>query len=434
VAPVLSADRAVLGIQLPIQAQSRNFVEPWEAEAGAVDLARIATAADRAGLGYVAVCDHVAVPVAQVEAMGAEWWDTVATLGWLAGLTERTLLVSHVAVPAYRHPLAVAKAFATLDVVSGGRAVLGVGAGHVEGEFAALGVPFEERGRLLDEAIDAVRACFASETPSHRGERWSFDGVAQRPRPVQVDGPPIWVGGSSTPAIRRAATRGDGWLPQGPLTADLVDAVRAALVAEAEITVGGLLRDVLDASAGAVVDAHGGPTWSGAGMDALVAAARAELRPTAEAALAAAGEVLVAAAEVRARLARLSAPSLVRSVADASAHLDRLVRPGFVASAGVVRLADVDRYVRGLAVRLAKLPEAPARDEGRMATVVPLERSYRDLLGALEPAQVTARVVEAGWLLEELRVGAFAQQLGTRVPVSATRIEAELAALWEGDL
>jgi len=231
VAPVLSADRAVLGIQLPIQAQSRNFVEPWEAEAGAVDLARIATAADRAGLGYVAVCDHVAVPVAQVEAMGAEWWDTVATLGWLAGLTERTLLVSHVAVPAYRHPLAVAKAFATLDVVSGGRAVLGVGAGHVEGEFAALGVPFEERGRLLDEAIDAVRACFASETPSHRGERWSFDGVAQRPRPVQVDGPPIWVGGSSTPAIRRAATRGDGWLPQGPLTADLVDAVRAALVA-----------------------------------------------------------------------------------------------------------------------------------------------------------------------------------------------------------
>jgi len=212
------------------------------------------------------------------------------------------------------------------------------------------------------------------------------------------------------------------------------DAVRAALVAEAEITVGGLLRDVLDASAGAVVDAHGGPTWSGAGMDALVAAARAELRPTAEAALAAAGEVLVAAAEVRARLAWLSAPSLVRSVADASAHLDRLVRPGFVASAGVVRLADVDRYVRGLAVRLAKLPEAPARDEGRMATVVPLERSYRDLLGALEPAQVTARVVEAGWLLEELRVGAFAQQLGTRVPVSATRIEAELAALWEGDL
>jgi probable F420-dependent oxidoreductase len=231
VAATLDPTRVEIGIQLPIQAQSTAFVEPWEAEAGAPELATIARACDDAGFGYIAVCDHVAVPTDKAEVMGSEWWDTIATLSWLAGITERVRLVSHVAVPAYRHPLAVAKAFATLDVVSGGRAVMGVGAGHVEGEFAALGVPFEGRGALLDEAIDALRACFADEVPSHEGARWAFAGVAQRPRPVQPSGPPIWVGGSSPAAIRRAGTRGDGWLPQGPLTPDALDALRAAMVA-----------------------------------------------------------------------------------------------------------------------------------------------------------------------------------------------------------
>ncbi|MGH9085551.1 MAG: TIGR03619 family F420-dependent LLM class oxidoreductase, partial [Acidimicrobiales bacterium] len=138
-----------------------------------------------------------------------------ATLSYLAAVTERVGLLSHVYVLPYRHPLVTAKAWATLDALSGGRAILGVGAGHVEGEFAALDVPFADRGRLLDEAIDAVRAALADERPSHDGERWRFADVGQRPRPVQRP-LPIWVGGSSRPAMRRAAERGDGWLPQGP--------------------------------------------------------------------------------------------------------------------------------------------------------------------------------------------------------------------------
>ncbi|WCO65536.1 TIGR03619 family F420-dependent LLM class oxidoreductase [Iamia majanohamensis] len=230
-AAVLPTDRLTVGIQLPIQSQSTIYAEPWEADAGADELAAVARAADEAGLGYVAVCDHVAVPTDKAETMSAAWWDTIATLGWLAGITERVRLLSHVYVPAYRHPLAVAKAWSTLDRVSGGRAVMGVGAGHVEGEFAALGVPFAERGALLDEAIDAVRACFADEVPTHDGDRWRFSGLAQRPRPVQDGGPPVWVGGSSRPAIRRAARRGDGWLPQGPLSPEVVDALRAEMVA-----------------------------------------------------------------------------------------------------------------------------------------------------------------------------------------------------------
>jgi probable F420-dependent oxidoreductase len=224
--PILESGRLVFGMQLPIQSQSRLYVEPWEADAGAAELAAIARAADEAGFHYIAVCDHVAIPRPLDERMGTAWWDTVATLGWLAGITSRVRLLSHVYVPAYRHPLVVAKAFATLDTVSGGRIVMGVGAGHVEGEFDLLGVPFAQRGARLDEAIDALRAAFADEYPTLPGPTWTASGAGQRPRPIQPGGPPIWVGGSSPAAMRRAATRGDGWLPQGPIDREIVDRIR----------------------------------------------------------------------------------------------------------------------------------------------------------------------------------------------------------------
>jgi len=202
VAAIIGAGSVVWGTQLPVQSQSTIYAEPWEATAGPASVAAVAVAADTAGAHYVAVCDHVAIPADKADAMGTEWWDTLTTLGWLAGLTSNVHLLSHVYVLPYRHPLVVAKGFATLDAISGGRAILGVGAGHVEGEFAALGVDFATRGRALDEAIDGVRVAFADNT--------------QRPRPHRPGGPPIWVGGSSPPALRRAAERGDGWLPQGP--------------------------------------------------------------------------------------------------------------------------------------------------------------------------------------------------------------------------
>ena len=216
------------GLQLPVQAQSTLFVQPWERGAGAAELVQVAQACERAGFLYVAVCDHVAIPRPQAEAMGTEWWDTVATLSYLAAVTERIRLLSHVYVLPYRHPLQAAKAFATLDALSGGRAILGAGAGHVAGEFAALGVPFEQRGRLLDEAIDAVRAALGEEFPVHAGDRWSFAELGQRPRPAQLS-LPIWVGGSSPSAMRRAAERGDGWLPQGPPEGGMAAGVASVL-------------------------------------------------------------------------------------------------------------------------------------------------------------------------------------------------------------
>ncbi len=215
-ASIVPADTLAYGIQLPIQSQSSIFAEPWEADAGRAELAAIAAACDGAGFLYVAVCDHVAIPRPNAEAMSTSWWDTMTTLGYLAGITERVRLLSHVYVLPYRHPLMAAKAFLTLDEVSGGRAILGAGAGHVEAEFELLGVDFASRGTVLDEGIDIVRAAFAEEFPSHSGPRYEIADAGLRPRPVQPGGPPIWVGGSSAPALRRAADRGDGWLPQGP--------------------------------------------------------------------------------------------------------------------------------------------------------------------------------------------------------------------------
>jgi probable F420-dependent oxidoreductase len=204
--PIVPPGEVVFGIQLPVQAQSKYFVEDWELAAGPAEVATVAQAADRAGFFYVAVCDHVVIPDDLAPRMSAVWWDTIATLGWLAGLTTRTRLLSSVFNLTYRHPLVGAKSFATLDLISGGRAIVGVGAGHVEAEFAALGVDFSSRGRLLDEALVVF---------DHALREGSVDGMQLAPGPVQQPRPPIWVGGGAPAAVRRAARLADGWLPQG---------------------------------------------------------------------------------------------------------------------------------------------------------------------------------------------------------------------------
>lgn len=250
------SQQVAFGMQLPIQSQSTLYARPWEDSAGTAELVQVAQACELAAFAYVAVCDHVAVPREQAAAMSTSWWDTIATLSYLAAVTDRVGLLSHVYVLPYRHPLTVAKAWATLDALSGGRAILGVGAGHLQGEFAALEVPYDERGRLLDEAIDAVRAAFADEFATHKGERWAFDDLGQRPRPVNGS-VPIWVGGSSKPAMRRAAERGDGWLPQGPPEGGMAAGI--AYVREHRAATRGDDPIVLGALSGPLY--VGDPTW-----------------------------------------------------------------------------------------------------------------------------------------------------------------------------
>lgn len=212
-ARIVPTGTTALGLQLPVQAQSRRFAEAWEADAGPEAILAAAEAADEAGFLYVGVCDHLGVPDSHVEVMQPTWYDPLTTLAWVAQATTRVRLLTHVYVLALRHPLAAAKAFATLDRLSGGRVIVGVGAGHVEAEFDALGVAFEERGAVLDDAIGALRTLLDEEAAALDG-RFATERLHVAPRPVQ-DHVPIWIGGSGAPALRRVAQVGDGWIPQG---------------------------------------------------------------------------------------------------------------------------------------------------------------------------------------------------------------------------
>ncbi|MFB7213752.1 LLM class F420-dependent oxidoreductase [Streptomyces sp. NPDC056255] len=244
--PISTTGPLSYGMQLPIQSQSTIYAEGWEAAAGPDDLAEIARTADRTGFAYLASCDHVAIPRRLAAVMSTVWYDPVATLAYLAGITERVLLMSHVAVVGLRHPLVTAKQYATLDHLCGGRLILGVGAGHVAEEFEALGADFDGRGRVLDETIDALKAALGPEEyPEFAGERISFGGLGQLPRPAQ-ERVPVWVGGSSPAAVRRAAVRGDGWLPQGdpreklPAQIARLKELREAAGVEAPIVIGAI--------------------------------------------------------------------------------------------------------------------------------------------------------------------------------------------------
>jgi len=218
---VVPEGRVVYGMQLPIQSQSSIYVAEWEKTAGPEELARVARAAEDAGFFYLGVCDHTAIPRRLADAMSTTWYDTTATLGWLAGITSRVRLLSHVLVLAQRHPLRAAKELCTLDALSGGRLIVGVGAGHVVEEYDLLTGDFPDRGRHTDEAVTDLALAFGEEFPDLPGPRWPVRDMGVSPRPVQSPRPPIWIGGSSPPAIRRTALLGDGWLPQGTRRTDL---------------------------------------------------------------------------------------------------------------------------------------------------------------------------------------------------------------------
>ena len=132
-------------------------------------------------------------------------------LAYLAACTETLKLGTGIVLIAQRNPLVLAKEFASVDVVSGGRVILGIGAGYLEPEFEAIGAPFRERGRRTDEAIDAMRALWNEADPRFEGEFWQFSGIDAHPRPTSPAGVPIHIGGHSEAALKRAAQRGQGW-------------------------------------------------------------------------------------------------------------------------------------------------------------------------------------------------------------------------------
>lgn len=246
---IVPPGRLAYGIHIPIAQQSPSFVQPWEPDCGAAEMRRIAERCDRNGFFYLAVSDHVGVPRELVPHMSATWYDPVATLGWLGAATEKIRLMAYVSVLPYRHPLQTAKSYSTLDQLTGGRVILGVGAGHAEREFECLGLDFSQRGPMLEEAMVCVRDAFLDEYPEHSGKFWSYKDLAMQPRPVQSPRPPIWVGGSTRAALRRAADLADGWLPQGPPEMGMEGAIaflrerREKTRAGAAIDIGGMALD-----------------------------------------------------------------------------------------------------------------------------------------------------------------------------------------------
>ena len=191
-------------------------------------LATIARRGEELGYHMVMTGDHIVVP-RKIDSTypyteggefpgsaSGEAMEQLTVLAFLAGQTQRIRLVTSVMIVPHRNPLVAAKALATLDVLSQGRLVVGVGVGWMREEFEALGLPaFEERGAVTDEYIRAFKELWTSDNPSFEGRYCRFGGISFLPKPVQKPHPPIWVGGESRRAIRRAAQLADGWYPIG---------------------------------------------------------------------------------------------------------------------------------------------------------------------------------------------------------------------------
>lgn len=192
----------------------------------AEELVRFAQQAEARGFYCLTVADHVIVPkdisVPYPYTVDGKYpgtgyhLETLMTMGYLAGATKRIRFVTSVMILPYRNPVVTAKMLASLDVLSGGRVIVGAGVGWMKEEFETIRTePFEERGKVTDEYIAAYRELWTSDHPSFSGKYCSFSNIVFLPKPVQKPGIPIWIGGHSKQAIRRAARLGDGWHPIG---------------------------------------------------------------------------------------------------------------------------------------------------------------------------------------------------------------------------
>lgn len=179
------------------------------------NIKRAAMLSESLGFDSVWVTDHVVVPSASVEAFGPAFYEGMAVMSYLAGITSRVQIGAAILIVPYRHPLVLAKMLATADQLSGGRLILGAGLGWLESESTLLGVPHGRRAAIADEALGAMRACWQNDEPEFHGEIYDFAGFHFAPRPYENRRLPILIGGASTAALRRAARFGDGWIGDG---------------------------------------------------------------------------------------------------------------------------------------------------------------------------------------------------------------------------
>ncbi|HEY4375879.1 MAG TPA: LLM class F420-dependent oxidoreductase, partial [Acidimicrobiales bacterium] len=176
-------------------------------------IAELAAAGEAAGYSGCFVTDHPAGDANWLDHGGHHALDPFVALSFAAAATTTLRLLTNVYVAAYRNPFLSAKSVLSIDLLSGGRFILGTAAGYLKAEYRALGVDFDERGALLDEAIEVMKACWTGDDVAYEGKHFSARGVRMLPRPIAQPHPPIWIGGNTKIAIRRAVTLGQGWAP-----------------------------------------------------------------------------------------------------------------------------------------------------------------------------------------------------------------------------
>jgi probable F420-dependent oxidoreductase len=183
-----------------------SFVDP-------AAVTRFARAAEGAGFSAIAFTEHPSPSDKWLRAGGHDAFDPFVALSFCAAVTDRIALMTYLAVLPYRNPLLAAKSIATLDVLSAGRVILGVGSGYLRSEFAALCVDFAERNALLDESVETMRAAWSTTALHRRGRHFHAIAQTAAPLPVQPGGPPFWIGGNSRRARDRVVRYGNGWSP-----------------------------------------------------------------------------------------------------------------------------------------------------------------------------------------------------------------------------
>jgi len=243
----------------------------WSAHLQAPDFQQIAAAVDEGGYYGITISEHLAMPYFEVPRLGPYWLDALSAIAFIAGSTRRVRVTTSVLVAPYHHPLPLAKTLSTIDVLSGGRLDVAAGVGHAVREFEVLGIPFGERGAIADETLQAVIELWSSDKPFFDGRYFQINGLAFEPKPVQKPRPPIYIGGNSKPALRRAA-RYDGWEPNPTAFAveevpPLMDYIRAqqdfagkeqTFEVRWPGTIPGLDRPVFAALSGAGLASHAG--------------------------------------------------------------------------------------------------------------------------------------------------------------------------------
>jgi probable F420-dependent oxidoreductase len=197
-----------VSVQLPT-----HRIDDFDELCGIDAVTELSREAEAAGFDAVFVTEHPMPGDAWLATGGHHALDPFVTLAVVAGATSRLRLQTNLCIPAYRNPFLLAKAVASLDALSGGRVILGVGAGYLEEEFAALGVDFAERNELTDESLRAMHAAWSGESVVMRGRHFDAIGNTALPTPARAGGPPLWIGGNARRAMRRAVELGSGWAP-----------------------------------------------------------------------------------------------------------------------------------------------------------------------------------------------------------------------------